>query len=660
MQFPQSQCCNNSYLPPYNGSYSGCGNDYPIVPGTNPALQTWNGQAFVVADGSAQNRISLPFLQVNSGAATYVVGADNNGVWSYYSPNLSPNLSGGSAGQVPWQISTNVTGFTATGVAGELLQSGATNSPTWITPNNLLVTATGSTTARTLANRFATALNVKDFGAIGNGIADDTAAIQLAIDYCISQNGRTLFFPQGTYIISSTINITDACELLGENLSSIIQTSASFSNGDAFYVTGPLSQVGRAITINNIFFNASAIRNSGYYINFYGNSTSRINNCQFWSGYNAVGYTGQASSYHKMYNCIIHDNANIGIDILGYSANQGNVDLVISDVFIAGSTQLVNTDTGIHIAAAGDISLRHVSTVYCNTGLRIDPVFGKRAQAVFVTDSFFDSGNGWGIYCYTQLGRINLLSITQTWVATNQQGGIYLGGTGIVQQVNLNDVYCSNNGGIGLYIASSCQNITVNGGTFASNNSHGIYVAPNTNNFMIRGVISGPTGEFIGNSGYGITIDTGTSNNYIVSNNELAGNTLGAFFDGGSGTNKITYSNLGIGTPITTNAVPSTQWGINYSQQGFYPITASGTYQLAVGSGMVMLHNNNDGSLGLFLAYAGLVTKVSGSASMVSGAAGANQIGLEYNSGAGKYQISNGFATTQNIYIAGLQTRDVS
>jgi hypothetical protein len=75
---------------------------------------------------------------------------------------------------------------------------------------------------------------------------------------------------------------------------------------------------------------------------------------------------------------------------------------------------------------------------------------------------------------------------------------------------------------------------------------------------------------------------------------------------------------------------------------------------------MVMLHNNNDGSLGLFLAYAGTVVKVAGSATMVSGAAGSNQIGLTYNSVAGKYQISNGFSTTQNIYIAGIQTRPAS
>jgi hypothetical protein len=80
MQFPQSQCCNNSYLPPYNGSYSGCGNDYPIVPGANPALQTWNGQNFVVADGSNTNPISLPFLQQTTKAnIQFVVGVTAQG-----------------------------------------------------------------------------------------------------------------------------------------------------------------------------------------------------------------------------------------------------------------------------------------------------------------------------------------------------------------------------------------------------------------------------------------------------------------------------------------------------------------------------------------------------------------------------------------------------
>jgi len=108
----------------------------PIVPGTNPALQTWNGQFFVVADGSAQNRISLPFLQVNSGIASYVIGADNNGTLSYYPPNsiISSNLLGGATGSVPYQIAPSTTSFLPIGTAGQVLKVGNTGLPQWSTP----------------------------------------------------------------------------------------------------------------------------------------------------------------------------------------------------------------------------------------------------------------------------------------------------------------------------------------------------------------------------------------------------------------------------------------------------------------------------------------------------------------------------------------------
>jgi hypothetical protein len=59
-----------------------------------------------------------------------------------------------------------------------------------------IVTATGSTTARTLANRFADVVNVKDFGAVGDGVTNDRAAIQLAID-SIGSAGGTVFIPNG-------------------------------------------------------------------------------------------------------------------------------------------------------------------------------------------------------------------------------------------------------------------------------------------------------------------------------------------------------------------------------------------------------------------------------------------------------------------------------
>lgn len=52
--------------------------------------------------------------------------------------------------------------------------------------------------------------NVKDFGAIGNGIADDTAAIQAAIDAASASGvGGRVYFPPGVYLVSSTLTISE-------------------------------------------------------------------------------------------------------------------------------------------------------------------------------------------------------------------------------------------------------------------------------------------------------------------------------------------------------------------------------------------------------------------------------------------------------------------
>lgn len=68
-----------------------------------------------------------------------------------------------------------------------------------------LVTYTPSGTgavARSAASKFGDVVSVKDFGAVGNGVADDTAAIHSAIAAAVAVNG-SVYFPSGRYRVTS-------------------------------------------------------------------------------------------------------------------------------------------------------------------------------------------------------------------------------------------------------------------------------------------------------------------------------------------------------------------------------------------------------------------------------------------------------------------------
>ena len=64
------------------------------------------------------------------------------------------------------------------------------------------------------------AINVRDFGAVGDGVTDDTVAVQTAIN-CLPRGAR-LYFPKGTYLVAPlclkshiTIELPEGAKLLG-------------------------------------------------------------------------------------------------------------------------------------------------------------------------------------------------------------------------------------------------------------------------------------------------------------------------------------------------------------------------------------------------------------------------------------------------------------
>jgi len=80
---------------------------------------------------------------------------------------------------------------------------------------------------RTIQQRLDDYVNVRDYGAVGDGTTDDYSAINQALAdlYCRATNTqvrRTLFFPAGTYLITETLVIPTYASLVGEGAQSTI------------------------------------------------------------------------------------------------------------------------------------------------------------------------------------------------------------------------------------------------------------------------------------------------------------------------------------------------------------------------------------------------------------------------------------------------------
>nr|BDD44019.1 hypothetical protein 12 [Alphaproteobacteria bacterium] len=92
---------------------------------------------------------------------------------------------------------------------------------------------------RTSSDKFSDMLSIKDFGAVGDGLTDDTVAIQNALSA-----GDSIYIPNGSYLISSTLEITSSKSLIGLGQSSIIKCQSNSFNA--------IEINGRGGTIHNI------------------------------------------------------------------------------------------------------------------------------------------------------------------------------------------------------------------------------------------------------------------------------------------------------------------------------------------------------------------------------------------------------------------------
>jgi hypothetical protein len=424
--------------------------------------------------------------------------------------------------------------------------------------SNSTAIATGSTTARTLANRFADVVNVKDFlcddglPVAGNGDHDDTTGIQAAIN-AVSGIGGTVYLPTGTYKISAQLNISAV------NIS-IIGTSQSATTI-------------RQHTLSSKIFNISAEKITFRSLNIEYNSLATVGGDAFYStqfygtwsevsvkkAYNAFMF--DIGSNSQMLNFIrIEDCLNTGIYAKGgNNVLMENFFIVTSNTtnFQIGCIRLENQSEG-HVFSNGQTfrgayALTTDSTSYT--------AFQRPAYCKF-TNVFFDSA-----YYGAWLKNCVEMDFTNCWFSNRPENGLYIfKGDGI----KFNGGGSINSDKHGVLVEADVKNISFIGFSARGNSVSaygtysGITIAPNTNNFIVSNCILGEnSGMSFGNQKYGLEILAGTSNNYVVSDNIVLGNIVDGIGDGGSGTNKKIVNNIGSKTsmrgaatiPIGSNSV---------------------------------------------------------------------------------------------------------
>lgn len=145
---------------------------------------------------------------------------------------------------------------------------------------------------RTVHDKLTECLSVKDFGALGDGITDDTAAIRRAIAVA-GEHGAALCVPPGNYKITGTLSIPANFRLLGAhaaNCKLLIPTAAAYP---------VLEIIGRAnVYISGLsveFEDGPQARSVGLYI-ANGARDILIERCVFKGGWHPVLIAGVAGN----------------------------------------------------------------------------------------------------------------------------------------------------------------------------------------------------------------------------------------------------------------------------------------------------------------------------------------------------------------------------
>lgn len=122
---------------------------------------------------------------------------------------------------------TYVDGVVIAGSLANISFSGATMPNCTLPDPTITLKATGQSVTRNIKDILGDFVSVKGFGALGNTVGNDNAAIALAIAYCILNNIDTLYWPFGAYL--TTANIANFHSVRHRGAGVILRNGGSFA-----------------------------------------------------------------------------------------------------------------------------------------------------------------------------------------------------------------------------------------------------------------------------------------------------------------------------------------------------------------------------------------------------------------------------------------------
>jgi hypothetical protein len=514
--------------------------------------------------GGVQSKASVASQWLNS--------ISTSGVPSSSQPAFSDISGQATAAQLPSILNNNL----LANVGGSTAPPQGTTATSWF--DNAYCNTVGYVIARFTSSwscSRGSPLNVKWYGATGDGTTDDTTAIQNAANALISSGGGTLYLPTGTYVITTAIALdADGVQVAGDGYgASFISINSATINGLVF---GNGKDLRQSVAVRDIAFTTNTMKTAGAAIYF--NKIKRGYVERVWSKdqFETVRIIDSVLAFVSQG----HFTSPTTTTGRGIYISGGN-DQYITQTLIAGAPS-AQPEAGIYIARTDAIYIRESGAIWSGIGLKVLVQTGDTVQHVWTDSCAWDTNSSHGVLIQPAVGAtVQRWHSVNDWFGTNAMHGFVTAGAGTIDGIRLVAPRAYNNGQHGIVVTVG-SNIHISqfdvagNSTSAANTYDGINIGANISDFTIQGGRSGPVDGFTNAQKYGLNIAGGSSDRYIVTNNDFSGNGTGAFLDGGTGINKQIASNL----PLVVGNIPVTQSnlrgylsGLALSNDGSSPTT---------------------------------------------------------------------------------------